>query len=171
MPNNVATPVAKRRKVPKKIRKPQILALQAAGLTQSEVAKQMGVSRQSITRDMRDLGPSKAQTLAILDQAQLRLREVLPVDKRIDAYVECLNIAKATKQPSAGAVILTRLDDIDGLVPDVVRLRAKTQSESAVQPMFVLPAGAEISVTVGPAKPQDVVDTVIAKARNVTPAE
>ena len=162
MPNNVATPVAKRRKVPKAIRQPQILALQAAGLTQSEVARQMGVSRQSITRDMRDLAPARAQATDLLSKVNDHFEVLQSPEAIARNYV---SLAETAKNESARIYAQDRIMEYRGVITDKERIRAKTQAESAVQPMFVLPAGTEVRLSVGPAKPQDVVNDAI----DVTP--
>lgn len=145
-PNIVADPPKVRIKAEQ--RKAAIIALTAKGWTQDRIAKEFGVNRSTVVRDLQGVQAGLTIAETILDQAQARIREIIPVEKRIDEYVNSLEQAKRTNQPSAGLQILARLDAIDGLVTDSERLRTKSVEPPAIVPMFALPPGASISVTV-----------------------
>lgn len=126
-------------------RREQILALQVAGLTQDQIAAKLGVDRRTIVRDLVKLKESTGNLEEILTKGQTRLREIYPIEKRIEKYVDH---GKHAKNEAVSFAALQRLDDIDGLVTDKERLRAKGHDQPQSQPMFSLPAGAQVNVTV-----------------------
>ncbi len=135
----------KRRKVPSHLRKPQILAMQAAGMTQVQIAETLGVSRASITRDLETIRPAQE---AVREQCVALMTEItsmLPMKDRAVKYVE---LAKHAKNEAVSLGALQRIDDLDGIVTEKERIRAKSGTTSEVQPMFVLPQGCNLSVTV-----------------------
>lgn len=127
-------------------REKQILALAAAdpSLSHKQLAELTQCSTKTIQRALKRNAPTLDEIDSKLRAVQARIQEVLPAEKRVDAYVEMLNVAKVTKQPSAGAAILTRLDDLDGIITDKERLRTRSGEQPANQPMFVFQAGAKI---------------------------
>ena len=145
-----------------------VLALQVAGLKQREIASELGLDIRTVQRDIEKSSKAKAAISTSLDSLNAELESILTVKDRAGRYAE-LAIRAKNEAVSLGA--LQRIDDLGGIVTEKERLRAKTQAESAVQPMFVLPAGTEVRLSVGPAQPQDVVDERIEKARNVTPRQ
>lgn len=138
----------KRTKLKSAQRRAVIVALQAAGKTQTQIAKDLGVSRKTIVRDIADLKPAQEAVASILERAQRKIQELMPVEDRIQNYVQLLDVAKKTKQPSAGSQILQRLDEIDGMTTDKDRMKAKQGDPAQAQPMFVLPPGARIAVAI-----------------------
>ena len=166
------SPATKRVKVKASQRREQILALQLAGKTQHQIADVLGVDRSTIARDVKALQPSAALIDDILGKAQTKLREIMPVEKRIEEYVNTFNMAKETKQPSAGAAILTRLDHIDGMETLHEQSRSKTHEPAQSQPMFMLPPGASVNVTVTTTSSnKDALTERIENAIDVTPKE
>jgi transcriptional regulator with XRE-family HTH domain len=159
-------PVAKRRKVPKSIRQPQILALQAAGLTQEQVAQEMGVSRQSITRDLREIAPAKAEMESNLARLNTAIDRILSVDQKAEKYVA---LATSAKNEAVSLGALQRIDDLAGIVTEKELVRSKRNEPAAPQAMFMLPPGTSISFSATAViekrddviniTPQDVVDS------------
>ena len=126
-------------------RKALITTLQLQGLNQSDIARQLGCSRKTIVRDIAELRPSeKAQ----LDRAKSLIDEItckLPTEKRAGKYVE---LATRAKNEAVSLAALQRIDDLEGIVTEKERIRAKAHQAPEPQPMFVLPAGAHVNVTV-----------------------
>ncbi len=141
-------PVAKRRKVPKAIRQPQIIALQASGMTQTEIADQLGVSRQSITRDLREIAPAKAATLDILARAQVTLESLWPVEKRMEKVVA---LGEGAKNEAIQLESVRYANDLAGIVTQKELVRTRRDEPSQPQAMFMLPPGAMVSVSIGAA--------------------
>ena len=149
------TPV---RKVPPNKRRIQVAALLASGMSQADIATVFSVDRKTIQRDAELVKPDAQAAKTILDQAQSRLRELMPVETRIERLVETLDEAQEWKQPGIALQVLQRMDAIDGLVTDSERMRSKAAEPQAITPMFSLPAGATISVTVSTSTERDVID-------------
>lgn len=135
-------PVTKRRKVPASIRQPQILALQAAGMTQEQIAQQMGVSRQSITRDLREIAPAKEAVVSKLASLVDEISVLLPSKRRAEEYA---SLATSAKNEAVRLGTLQRIDDLDGIVTEKELVRSKRNDPPAPTAMFMLPAGTSIS--------------------------
>lgn len=150
----------KRNKAKTAVRQKAVVALSAAGFTQQAIADELGVTRQTVKRDMDDLRPDVAIVRTILERAQTKLRELYPVEERIEGYVA---VAKNDTPNLSGyrLAALTRLDAIDGIITDGERMRAERDraQEQAPAPMFVLPAGTSINVTVERQDVRDVTPT------------
>ena len=157
--------VATRRKAG---RKATVAALVGSGkLTQEQIAQSLGVTRATIARDVAEIAPALLTAKTVLQRMQGEIEKLLPAEQRVQEYVNSLEQAKASNQPSAGLQILARLDAIDGLVTDVERLRTKAVEPQAIVPMFSLPAGASISVTVTSERPA--IDVTPSKDVDVLP--
>jgi len=137
-------------KVKQRERKSQILALRAAGLTQTEIAKQFGVSRASIVRDFADLKPAADELDSRLNKLNSEISRVITVEARAKKYAK---LATSAKNEAVSLGALQRIDDLDGIVTDKERLRAK-QSEQPNRPMFVFNGG--LSIDFGGGTPQHI---------------
>ena len=126
-------------------RKALVLSLQLQGLNQTEIAEQLSVSRRTIVNDLANLHPSEkeqqAKAKSLIDEITTRL----PVDERAGHYVK---LATRAKNEAVQLASLQRIDDLEGIVTEKERIRAKAHSAPEPQPMFVLPAGAHVNVTV-----------------------
>lgn len=138
-------PVVKRRKTPASLRKPQILAMQTAGMTQTEIAEQLGVSRRSIVRDLEELQPAREQVEAVLSQLVNKIDSLHSVEESAENYVD---LAKHAKNEAVRLATEDRISDFRGIITEKERIRAKAHQAPEPQPMFVLPAGAHVNVTV-----------------------
>ena len=80
----------------------------------------------------------------------------MPLEDRVRLYEE---IARQDSNLFARFKALQRIDAIDGIIPEIERLKVERRHEETQPvPMFVLPEGARISVTVNQAAlapPQD----------------
>lgn len=122
-------------------------------MTQVEIAEAFGVDRKTIQRDAEVCKPDALAAKSILEKAQFKLRELKPVEERVKELVNTLEQAKEIKQPGIALQVLQRMDAIDGLVTEGERMRSKAVEPQAIVPMFSLPAGTSISVTVTSEKP------------------
>jgi hypothetical protein len=81
-----------------------------------------------------------------LEEYQTQMQTHLPIQKRAELLAK---IAKQNDSPFAQLKALKRADELDGIVTDVERLKArKTDEEREYQPMFVLPPGVSVDVVV-----------------------
>ncbi len=123
-------------------RQKQVLALIAAGLTQKQIAAELGVSRASIARDCAELQPDTEQVEQRLQRLNQSIDQFVSVEQRARKYAELATKAK-NEAVSLGA--LQRIDDLEGIVTDKERLRAKQSEQPANQAMFILAPGMNIS--------------------------
>lgn len=137
--------VKKRHKTPHSIRKPQILSLQAAGLTQDQIAAEFGVSRSAIARDLKEIRPALNDAESRLARLSSAIESVITLKQRAAKYAD---LALNAKNEAVSAGVLARIDDLDGIVTEKERIRAKGSEPQAIVPMFALPSGAHVSVTV-----------------------
>ena len=137
-------------KTPAHLRKAQILALQTAGWTQERIAQHFGVSRSTIITDLQDLQPARDQVEAALSKLVSALDTLQTVEDVALNYVE---LAQEAHNEAVRLGAQQRIDDLRGIVTEKERIRAKQSEVIANQPMFVLPAGAQVSVTVNQVQP------------------
>src|SRR5689334_206846 len=107
--------VPKRLKIKATQRREQILALELAGFTQEQIATKLGVDRRTITRDLSEMKRSVESLNDHLAEMQDEIAKLMPPRKRVQEYVNALELAKATKQPSAAVQILARVDALDDI--------------------------------------------------------
>ena len=138
------------------LRKQQVLALQLAGLTQAQIADQLGVTPRTIARDVSDLQPTKEVVISTIDRAKKRIAEMMPVEKRIDRYVD---FAMNAKTEAVGYSSLVRLDDLDDIVTQKELVRTRRDEASQPAAMFVLNANMQVSF--GPDTTSSVTEKVI----------
>lgn len=139
----MATEIVAKLKAPQ--RRQQILALQTAGFTQAEIAAQLHCSVSTIKNDLQVLAPAKSLAAAQLEVLNAAIGKVISVEERAQKYAQLATKAK-NEAVSLGA--LQRIDDLDGIVTEKERIRAKRDDQPANQPMFVLPPGANVNVTI-----------------------
>ncbi len=113
-------------------------------MTQDEIAATFGVSRRSIVRDLEDLRPAQAAVNDRLAALTTEITSAITVKQRAEKYAE---LATSAKNEAVSLGALQRIDDLDGIVTEKERLRSKGVEHSAPAPMFVLPQGANISMT------------------------
>ncbi len=123
-------------------RKQLIPTLQIAGMTQIQIAEHLGVSRSTIINDLADLPQAAIDATDNLKSLSDEIRAMLPVKGRAEKYVELATKAK-NEAVSLGA--LQRIDDLEGIVTDKERLRAKQSEQPSNQAMFILAPGMNIS--------------------------
>ena len=148
----------------KQEKQPEIVVLKAQGLTQREIAAQLGCSTATVNRSLKGQDEQVAtiqQNLA--NQLMTAIEKHISLESRAGKYAD---LALNAKNEAVSLASLTRIDDLQGIVTDRERMRIDKQTQAPqIQPMFMMPAGTEISVTVKAPGPQDVVK----QARDVTP--
>lgn len=169
-PNNVAQPVAKRQpRIKSKDRSQAVLALRVAGLKQREIAQELGVELRTVQRDIHKAAAAQAVVRDTLSEMQAVLGETITVKTRAMRYAE---LATSAKNEAVSLGALQRIDDLQGIITEKERLRAKGADQAPVQPMFVLPAGSQVQVTLG--MPQHTTTSSNERASNaidVTPSK
>jgi transposase len=158
-------PVPKRRtqkRITPATRKAAITSLLASGMSQTDAATQLGISRKTVTRDVAEAREGLQLADSVLARAQAHIKVAkIEVERRVERYRD---IAEQDAQPAAALAALTRLDAIDGLVPEIDRLRARIQDDSRPsQPMFSVVGAVSVTVNANPSQNQS--DTAI----DVTP--
>src|SRR5262245_59746645 len=104
--------------------------------TIQDAAKILGVSTKTIERDLRAVRPDMTEAGDKLEEYQRRFKERLPLEDRVRLYEE---IARQDSNLFARFKALQRIDAIDGIIPDIDRLKVeRRQEESKPVPMFVL---------------------------------
>jgi transcriptional regulator with XRE-family HTH domain len=130
-----------------KLRKTQRLqlipTLQIAGMTQEQIAAQLGVSRSTIVTDLNDLHPLAVDATDKLKSLVDEIANVLPIKDRAEKYAK---LATSAKNEAVSLGALQRIDDLDGIVTEKERIRAKRETQPEHQPMFALPPGAFVQV-------------------------
>jgi hypothetical protein len=120
-------------------RRRKVIALFAdptAKPTVQDVAKVLGVSEKTVTRDLKTVRPDMKEAQGRLEAYQTQLQKHLPIEKRAELVA---NIAKRTDSPFAQLKAIERADELDGIVTDVERMKARRNDQpSEPAPMFVL---------------------------------
>jgi hypothetical protein len=137
-----------RRQLP--IRNQVVAMLSTPGITHNDIAKVLHCSTRTIKRIAREVRPDIAEADSKLVLLQREVNRVITVQQRAQKYADLATDAK-NEAVSLGA--LQRIDDLDGIVTEKERIRAKRDERPANQPMFQLPAGTAVHVTINQAAP------------------
>lgn len=126
-------------------------------MTQQNVADELGVCRTTVTKDLQEIRPGIEVADSIIERAQLRISQLMKVEERVEKYVEH---AKSETNGTLSLAALMRLDDLDGVVTqkELVRTR-RDEGYNTSGPMFIMPEGAVVNVTLNQAAPQHVVES------------
>jgi DNA-binding XRE family transcriptional regulator len=135
----------------------KIAALLASGVTQTEVANQLGISRSTVKRDIEDLKPTIKEAETLITEYNKQFDELYPIEQSAADYVD---LARSAKNEAVRLGAQQRIDDIRGLVTDKERLRAKRDQEVQPQPMFVFNGGLSIDFGGGQGQQADTLDVV-----------
>lgn len=149
------------------------LALAASGLTQKQIAEQLGVSKQTIHRDIASVKPALEEAESKIAAMQSELNLVISLKERAGKYAQ---LAKNAKNEAVSLAALGRIDDLEGIVTQKELVRTRRDEASQPAAMFMLPPGTNVSVTVNAPKPQHIVDDGSKPVHNsdvidVTPTE
>ncbi len=125
-----------KRKLNRAERRIVLPTLQASGLTQDQMAAKCGVSRSTIVNDLNDLHPVELETGQHLKSLIGEITKTLPIEKRAETYVD---LATNDKNGGIRLSALMRIDDLDGIVTEKERIRARTAEPAAPVALFILP--------------------------------
>jgi hypothetical protein len=116
-----------------------------------DVAKALGVSAKTVARDLKTVRPDMKEAQGKLEEYQTQIQTHLPIRKRAELLAD---IAKQNDSPFAQLKALERADELDGIITDVERLKARKAVDSDRQPppLFVLPEGTHVQVTINQQK-------------------
>lgn len=124
----------------------KVLQLVAANpsLTQSEIAVMVKRSTKTIQRILQKNKTVIAETDELLSlQNSLRVLQSME-----DAALNYVELATSDKNGAVRLGAQQRIDELRGIVTEKDRMRAKSHDNAQPGPMFVLPPGAAVSVTV-----------------------
>jgi hypothetical protein len=137
--------------------KTKIIACLASGMNHTEIARTVGCSTKTVQRTVNSLEPETREFTDGLAEYQRLFRDQLPIPKRVEIYNKIAQ--KAESNPFAAMRALERIDDLEGILTAKDEARRPTQDSGETRPMFILPAGTHINVTVNPIeseKPEEI---------------
>ena len=104
--------------------------------TVQDVAKVLGVSVKTVERDLKTVRPAMKEAQGSLEAYQMQFKKRLPIEKRAELVA---GIAKNKTNPFAQLKAIERADELDGIVTDVERMKAR-RDDSPTQSgaMFIL---------------------------------
>lgn len=123
----------------------KVAALAAAGLSQVEIAKQLNISRSTVKRDLAELKPSVDEARDLIAQYNKTFDDLYPIEESAADYVDQ---ARNDKNGAVRLAARQRIDDIRGVRTLKDLDRAKSAGDQQHQPLFQLPVGAVVNVTV-----------------------
>ena len=136
--------------------KSEVTALLTKGIKYKQIAAMLGCSAQTVRRIADEVLPGIEQADSKLAVLTREVQQVINVKTRAARYAE---LATSAKNEAVSLGALTRIDDLEGIVTEKERLRLKQAEQKAYQPMFMLPAGTSVSVTVMPASETERAET------------
>ena len=120
----------KSRKTPPLHRQAQILALQARGMTQGQIAAHFGVTRGTIAGDLAKIRPAAAQVKSLLSSVDEELRLLQSPKQIAEQYLQFVK----SEIHSVGLQAQNKVLELCGVVTRLDELKAKTGAASgAVQ--------------------------------------
>ena len=126
--------------------KTRIVALLGSGAKYADIAAAVGCSKRTVIRVAKEIRPELEEVTGLLAEYQTLLRKRMPIRERVELYDKIAR--KVDRNPFAAMRALERIDDLDGILPAKDRARRDQESPQEPQPMFVLPAGAQVCVNV-----------------------
>jgi transcriptional antiterminator len=130
-------------------------------LTHEDIARTVGCSTKTVQRVAREIKPDVEEAIAKLEEYQTLLNKHLPIKNRVEIYTQIAK--KADSNPYAAMKALERADELDGILTAKDEIKRPSQESAEHRPMFILPPGTAISVSVKPYEP------VQSKEIDVTP--
>jgi hypothetical protein len=101
-----------------------------------------------VQRVAKEIEPDVDVALSKLEEYQTLLDKHLPITQRVELITKIAR--KADSNPFAAMRALERADDLDGIIRARDESRRPSQDVGETRPMFLLPAGTHISVSVNP---------------------
>lgn len=136
----------------------QVLALAAADptLTHTQLAAMVNRSTKTIQRIMKANAPTLDEIDSKLRAVQTAIKERLPVEKRVEILA---SIAESSELDFARISTVKYVNELDGIHPQLERDKVKsTHDAPTTQPMFMLPPGSTVNVTVSTPRDERVID-------------
>jgi hypothetical protein len=99
-----------------------------------------------VQRVAAEIKPAVQDVQGKLEEYGRLLKKRLPIRERVELYDKIAR--KVDRNPFAAMRALERIDDLDGILAAKDRARGDLESPDEPQPMFVLPAGANVQVNV-----------------------
>lgn len=144
-----------------KNRDAQIIAMVAAGVKVHEIADALGVNRKTVQRALnreRDTVTSIDKKLA---EVQRQLKNQMPIRERVEGLVR---VARESEMDFARLHSIKYLNELDGIHPQLEREKLKRDREQPqTQPMFMLPVGSQVNVTINQTIPADSVSAAVSR--------
>lgn len=145
-------------KLSKRQREAATIALAAQGLNNGQIAQKLGLERKTVGRYLQENKPVSQAVDGALDRLNAALDKVITIEEQAGIYAK---LAKDAKNEAVGLAANNQIAEFRGVVTEKERLRAKGADPAPVTPMFVLPAGATVQVSV--ARPREVIETTAVK--------
>ena len=118
------------RKTPAHLRKAQVLAMMARGMTQNEIAAHFGVSRSAIVGDLKEIRPAAAEVRTLISSIDEELRALQSPKQIAEQYLSFVK----SEIHSVGLQAQNKVLELCGVVTRLDELKAKTGAASgAVQ--------------------------------------
>lgn len=131
----------------------QIHAMLSAGMQQGEIAEALGISTRTVMRAVQRIKPDLELVDKKLSEVQRQLKSQMPIRERVE---ELVRVAKKSPLDFARIGSIKYLNELDGIHPQLEREKLKRgQEQPQTAPMFMLPAGAQVNVTINQAAPAD----------------
>jgi|WetSurMetagenome_2_1015567.scaffolds.fasta_scaffold1045624_1 hypothetical protein len=115
-------------------------------LTHDDIARTVGCSTKTVQRVAKEIKPDVDEALSKLEKYQTLLNKHLPIENRVELITKIAK--KADSNPFAAMRALERADDLDGIITARDESRRPSQESGETRPMFILPPGTQISVSV-----------------------
>lgn len=131
----------------------QIVALFTSGMKQYEIAESLGISTRTVIRAIKRNLETVETVDKKLSEVQRHLKRQMPIEKRVKVLVQ---VAEESTMDFARIGSIKYLNELDGIHPQLEREKLKRgQEQPQSAPMFMLPAGAQVNVTITQTIPAD----------------
>lgn len=124
----------------------QAVALLHAGAKTSEIAIALGVTQRTVQRILKRQHRTVEEIDKKLSIVQRELKQQMPIRERVETLV---NVARTSELDFAKISSVKYLNELDGIHPKLEREKVKRDQEKPqTQPMFILPGGTSVHITV-----------------------
>jgi hypothetical protein len=152
------------------IRTQVIAMLQTPGVKHTDIAAALHCSTRTVARISQEVARDLKDANDRLATLNREITKVVTVRQRAEKYA---NLATKAKNEAVSLAALQRIDDLEGIVTqkELVRTRQGGLGPE-IQPMFMLPAGSQVNVTVTTTSSnKDASSEALDYARDVTPKD
>ena len=125
-------------------RKTAVVALRAAGLNNVEIAGRLGISTQTVGRDIAEQEDLVESIDAKLIDVQAQIGTMLTIERRV---AKLAKIAEESEMDFASIAAIKYINELDGIHPELERLKVQQAHDAAQsRPMFILQSGSVVNV-------------------------